>query len=134
MMEDPRTITTSIDIITIARAIERIGDHAKNVSEQVVFVVEGRDIRHPRQGGGQVTPTILVVEDEPAIQELVVINLKHAGFLVVRAGSAEEAESAIRARCLTWSFLTGCCPANPASRWPRKSVPTSGRANCRSSC
>ena len=43
------------------------------------------------------TPTILVVEDEPAIQELVVINLKHAGFLVVRAGSAEEAESTIRA-------------------------------------
>ena len=43
------------------------------------------------------TPTILVVEDEPAIQELIVINLKHAGFLVVRAGSAEEAESAIRA-------------------------------------
>ena len=43
------------------------------------------------------TPTILVVEDEPAIQELVVINLKHAGFLVVRASSAEEADSAIRA-------------------------------------
>ena len=43
------------------------------------------------------TPTILVVEDEPAIQELVLINLKHAGFVVVRAGSAEEAESAIRA-------------------------------------
>lgn len=46
MMEDPRTITTSIEIISIARAIERIGDHAKNVAEQVVFVVEGRDIRH----------------------------------------------------------------------------------------
>jgi phosphate transport system protein len=46
MMEDPRTITTSIDIITIARAIERIGDHAKNISEQVIYVVEGRDIRH----------------------------------------------------------------------------------------
>lgn len=46
MMEDPRTITTSIDIITIARAIERIGDHAKNISEQVIFVVEGRDVRH----------------------------------------------------------------------------------------
>ena len=43
------------------------------------------------------TPTILVVEDEPAIQELIAINLKHAGFLVVRASSAEEGESAIRA-------------------------------------
>ena len=42
-------------------------------------------------------PTILVVEDEPAIQELLAINLKHAGFLVVRAASAEEGYSAIRA-------------------------------------
>lgn len=42
-------------------------------------------------------PTILVVEDEPAILELVAINLKHAGFLVVRASSAEEGDSAIRA-------------------------------------
>jgi two-component system phosphate regulon response regulator PhoB len=44
-----------------------------------------------------VTPTILVVEDEPAIQELVAVNLKHAGFLVVRAASAEEASTLIRA-------------------------------------
>lgn len=43
------------------------------------------------------TPTILVVEDEPAIQELLAVNLRHNGFLVVRAGSAEEGESAIRA-------------------------------------
>ena len=47
MMEDPRTITTSIDIIWIARAVERIGDHAKNIAEHIVFIVEGRDIRHP---------------------------------------------------------------------------------------
>ncbi len=49
MMEDPRTITTSIEIISISRAIERIGDHAKNISEQVIFVAEGRDIRHNKE-------------------------------------------------------------------------------------
>ena len=49
MMEDPRTITTSIEIISIARAIERIGDPAKHVAEQVVFIVEGRDIRHIKE-------------------------------------------------------------------------------------
>ena len=42
------------------------------------------------------TPVILVVEDEPAIQELVVVNLRHAGFQVLRAVSAEEAAAAIR--------------------------------------
>jgi len=46
MMEDPRSITTALDVITIARAIERVGDHAKNISEQVIYIVEGRDIRH----------------------------------------------------------------------------------------
>jgi phosphate transport system protein len=49
MMEDPRSIGVSIEILAIARAIERIGDHAKNVAEQVVFIVEGRDIRHLKE-------------------------------------------------------------------------------------
>ncbi|MFW5431512.1 MAG: phosphate signaling complex protein PhoU [Methylophilaceae bacterium] len=48
MMEDPRSITTALDVITIARSIERVGDHAKNVAEQVIYIVEGRDVRHSK--------------------------------------------------------------------------------------
>jgi phosphate transport system protein len=46
MMEDPRTISQSIELIFIAKALERVGDHAKNVVEHVIYAVEGRDIRY----------------------------------------------------------------------------------------
>ena len=46
MMEDPRTISASLDLLFIAKAIERIGDHSKNIAEFVIYIVKGEDIRH----------------------------------------------------------------------------------------
>ena len=46
MMEDPRTISACIDLVFVAKAIERVGDHAKNLAEAVIYVVKGADVRH----------------------------------------------------------------------------------------
>ena len=46
MMEDPRTISPSLDLLFLAKSIERVGDHAKNIAEQIIFIVKGEDIRH----------------------------------------------------------------------------------------
>lgn len=52
MMEDPRTIQRSVSILLIARSLERIADQGTNICEQVVFLVDGEDIRHPQSEGG----------------------------------------------------------------------------------
>ena len=46
MMEDPRTISSSLHLLFVAKAIERVGDHAKNIAESIIYIVKGEDVRH----------------------------------------------------------------------------------------
>ncbi len=52
MIEDPKTVSRCLHLLLIARNLERIADHATNVAEDVIYYVEGRDIRHSMAGGG----------------------------------------------------------------------------------
>jgi phosphate transport system protein len=46
MIEDPKTISRSLHLLLIARNLERIADHSTNIAEDVIYYVEGRDVRH----------------------------------------------------------------------------------------
>jgi phosphate transport system protein len=66
MIEDPRTISRSIDLLFIARSMERIGDHCKNMAERVIFMVHGADVRHQ---GIKMAERIVRGEPEPTAEE-----------------------------------------------------------------
>jgi phosphate transport system protein len=56
MMEDPRTISASLDLLFLAKAIERIGDHSKNIAEFIIYVVKGADVRHTSMQEHRIRP------------------------------------------------------------------------------
>ena len=144
MMEDPRTISASIDLVFVAKAIERVGDHAKNLAEVIIYIVKGTDVRHNPVATvedwcadgvqGSNMSRILVVEDESAIAELISINLRHAGYEVTIAADAEQAQAEVDGVLPDWWCWTGCCPGNRAWRWRSAGAASRARASCRSSC
>jgi len=72
MIEDPRTISRAIDMVFVARSLERIGDHAKNMGERVIYMVHGADVRHTgvknteRQARGEAEPADAAAQDGQA--------------------------------------------------------------------
>jgi phosphate transport system protein len=66
MIEDPRTISRSIDLLFIARSMERIGDHCKNMAERVIYMVHGADVRHK---GLKMAERVVRGEPEPSDED-----------------------------------------------------------------
>ena len=142
MMEDPRTITPALEIVFIAKSIERIGDHAKNIAEAVVQVVKGKDVRHASAEQIRAEVGAASDADDPRRRGRAGDPRAAQGQSRRRrlrgARRAADAEAAQRARsttrCPTWCCSTGCCPGSRASRFAQAAArATRARASCRSS-
>ena len=133
MMEDPRTISASIDLVFVAKAIERVGDHAKNMAERSSTSSRAPTCATTRSATVETTGAlrqctestmsrVLVVEDESAIAELIAINLRHAGFEVThrrrrRAGAGARSTRVLPDLVLLDWMLPGQRGLQLAQRW-----------------
>jgi phosphate transport system protein len=122
MLEDPRNIYRATRLLSLAKYLERIGDHATNIAEQAIFLVEGRDVRHQRLGKPDIDTDLLVrptrgvlfvsVEDagRGAMAEAWARHLAPHGIEVASAGTAPAGAlhpQAIQAMCEVGLDLAG---------------------------
>ena len=105
MMEDPRNIGPSTHLLFMAKNIERIGDHATNIAEDLYFLVNGTPLIQKRPKGDNSSlevvtacaaaamskPLVLIVEDEAPLVTMLRYNLEKEGFEVGEAADGEEA-------------------------------------------
>jgi phosphate transport system protein len=119
MMEDPRTISASIDLVFVAKAIERVGDHAKNLAEAIIYIVKGTDVRHTRWKTSRTRCAESGNTDEQRAGGRRRVGDRRAdrhqpaprGLRGDAGADAEQAQHAVDACCPTWCCWTGCCPA-----------------------
>ena len=113
MMADPGTIQRALALILISRNLERIADHATNIAEDVIFLVEAKDVRHHHRSGDKVKadraarsltppPTadsrrrVVLIEDDNDIAEAIGYQLEKVGLQVKVAKTGEEGLEAVR--------------------------------------
>jgi phosphate transport system protein len=84
MIEDPRTISHSIDLLFIARSMERIGDHCKNMAERVIYMVHGADVRHQ---GLKMAERLVRGEPEPTPEEKIAAKVAKQAEAAARGAS-----------------------------------------------
>ena len=148
MMEDPRNIGASTHLLFMAKNIERIGDHATNIAEDLYYLVHGTPLVQkrpkgddtslqavqPGQAASMTKPLVLIVEDEAPLVTLLRYNLEKEGFDVSEAATARRRWCESPSTSPTSCCSIGCCRSSRESRFAARSAACRRPARCPSSC